>query len=101
MPLPNTEVGGIPTIILGDGDIVISNLAWEGDPALAGLLFSFSPEKRTVNTEATCEDLKTVLDNALFQIITNNPDSLDALITVATIARDRLRACISQSAIQD
>lgn len=84
-----TPYYGVPTIHLGDGLTAISDIVTE--EGLAGVCFS-ELESGSVGDDVTEQTKgKNVVEiGAYFQILTDNPASLDVLIEKLKMARDAL-----------
>lgn len=81
---------GVPTLRLGDGATAISDI--HTDYGLHGICFSVSPRNDGVGADVTdTHQGKNVAEiGAFFQILTDNPVSLDVLIEKLHLARDAL-----------
>lgn len=71
---------GVPTIQLGDGATIISDVA--GEDGFCGICFSEAKINLGVGGDQTENVGNKTVDEvgAYFQILTTNPDSLDVLI---------------------
>lgn len=85
-----TPEHGVPTIQLGDGGTVISDVV--GEDGFCGICFFDGLENRGVGGDHT-EDLagkKVDEIGAYFQIVTKNPASIDVMINKLERAKEAL-----------
>jgi len=80
---------GVPTIHLGDGLTLVSNIA--SDEGFHGISFTEDISDGAVGAQINSENGKTVEEiGSYLQIVTKNPDSIDVLIKNLQIAKNAL-----------